>query len=275
VAPLRRTDAKTAATAAVRTSPAPASWRSADLPLPAVISRLTAAEKVAHVERIRRDYDEMRAKVAADYAAAGGSFPGGLSAFLRQLALLEREKRADLAAVLDAVEFETWERRETPAGQLVQRLLGDTVATEEQRAAAFRLRREFDDRFALSFDLTPQVLWERETARQALQAELRAVLGDALFAAWLRGEGDDFARFGAFVSRQGLAPGVAFELWQTKNTFLRQRLEAAARPGVSPEALRATQAVLVREAEERVAALVGPGLLPLARSEVLDWLPGK
>jgi hypothetical protein len=54
------------------------------------------------IARIESDYDEIRAKAAADYAAAGKAFPGGLNAFLRQLALLEREKGADLDKELTA-----------------------------------------------------------------------------------------------------------------------------------------------------------------------------
>ena len=73
---------------------------------------LSPAEKAARVAQIRRDYDEIRAKTSADFAAAGTSYPGGLNAFLRQLALLEREKRRDFAAVLDPGELEDLEMKE-------------------------------------------------------------------------------------------------------------------------------------------------------------------
>jgi len=67
---------------------------------------LSPGEKAARVDQIKRDYDEIRAKLSAEFAAGRSNNPGGLNAFLQQLALLEREKRQDLAAVLDAAELE-------------------------------------------------------------------------------------------------------------------------------------------------------------------------
>ena len=34
------------------------------------------AERMARVEQIRKDYDEIRAKMSAEFAAAGAAFPG-------------------------------------------------------------------------------------------------------------------------------------------------------------------------------------------------------
>src|SRR6185503_5624018 len=116
------------------------------------------------------------------------NFPGGLNAFLRQLALLEREKHEDFAALLDPRELEDLEMVDTTAGQTVSRVLGDTNATEEQKRQAFRLQREFENKFALTFDLTPPALLTRERERIVTQEKVRAVLGDDLFSSWLRSE---------------------------------------------------------------------------------------
>src|SRR5471032_1788042 len=177
------------------------------------ITGLSAADKSARIEKIRADYDEITAKISADYGAAGDKFPGGVNAFLRQLALLAREKHADLAAFLTPRELEDVEMRDTPAGQATQRQLGDTMATEEQRRAAFELERAFEDKFALTFDLAPAALLARESDRMATQAKIRGVLGDDLFGAWLRGEGTEYASTVAFAQQQGLAPGVPLDLW--------------------------------------------------------------
>ena len=236
---------------------------------------LTAEEKAARIEKIKRDYDDIRAKTSADYSAAGASFPGGLNAFLRQLALLEREKRADFAAVLSPEELEQLEMKETNAGLLVERLLGSTSATPEQRRAVFRLQLAFEDRFALTFDLTPAALLERETARQQMQQQIRGVLGDELFATWLNGEGEDYAAFVAFAARYGLPPSVSFDLRQVKNDFIRQRLELNAAQGMSPSQLRAAQAALVQQTEARVIQIVGPGAAQAGRADILSWLPRR
>jgi hypothetical protein len=233
---------------------------------------LTPAEKAARIEKIKRDYDDIRAKAAADYGAAGAKFPGGLNAFLRQLALLEREKRADFAAFLSPTELEDLEYRETSAGQLTQRLLADTAATEEQRRAVFRRQLAFEDRFALTFDLAPKALLEREAARQQLQQEIRRELGDALFSAWLRGEGGDFANFSKFVGEQRLPESLAFQLWETKNEFVRRRLELSAL-GLPAEQARALQGALAKEMEGRVRGVLGSAADRPGARELLAWLP--
>ncbi len=232
-------------------------------------------EKAAAVAKIKRDYDELRAKASADYTAAGPNFPGGLNAFLKQLALLEREMRKDLAAVLTPREFEDLELRETNAGQLVAKLLGDTAATDEQRREVFRLQRGYEMDVSLAFDLKPAALLARETERQRLQERVRGVLGDAVFAAWLRGEGPEFEQFEKFSAKQGLAGASAFDLWRAKNEFTRRRLELNAQPGASGPQRNAALAALIQDTETRVLGIVGAGAMPAAREQILGWLPKK
>lgn len=234
---------------------------------------LSPAEKAARIERIKRDYDEVRTKAAADYGAAGTSFPGGLNAFLRELALLERELHKDYAAVLTPSELEDLEMRETTAGQLVQRLLGDSAATDEQRRAVFRLQREFDDKFALTFDTTPPTLFARETERQATQEKIRTVLGDALFGTWLGGEGSDYANFAAFAGQQGLPANAALDLWAAKNEFTLRRLEINAQPVQSADQNSSARRALTQASRARVLSILGAGAFQAAGPEILGWLP--
>ncbi|MSU48843.1 MAG: hypothetical protein EXS37_07120 [Opitutus sp.] len=263
VAPVGRMDQPAPATGARRARP----------PEPPVPPTLTAAEKAARIDQIKRDYDEICAKASADYGAAGAAFPGGLNAFLQQLALLEREKRADFANVLSPRELEDLEMRESAAGQLVDRLLGPTTATTEQRRTVFQLQRNYENKFALTYDLTPRALYERETARQQTQEQIHAVLGDDVFGSWLRGEGEEYALGVAFASRHGLAPNVPLELRALKNEFTLRRLEIAAQPGSPPEQLRATRDALTRQFEARAISLIGTAALQAGRNDVLSWLP--
>jgi hypothetical protein len=239
------------------------------------ITGLSAAEKTARIEKIRRDYEEITAKISTDYAAAGSAFPGGLNAFLRQLALLVREKHADLAAFLTPRELEDVELRDTPSGQMVQRLLGNTAATEAQRRAVFELQIAFEDKFALTFDLAPPALLARESQRMVTQMKIRDVLGDGLFAVWLNGDGTEYASAVAFAQQQGLAASVPLDLWQVKNDFILARLTLRARTDLSPAQARSAEAALVNQATVRVAGLIGSAALATAGNEVLGWLPSS
>ena len=237
------------------------------------ITGLSAAETTARIEKIRRDYEEITGKVSADYAAAGSTFPGGLNAFLRQLALLAREKHADLAAFLSPHELEDVELRDTPSGQMVQRLLGNTAATDEQRRAVFELQIAFEDKFALTFDLSPPALLARESQHIVMQMKIRDVLGDDLFGAWLSGEGTDYASTVAFVRQQGFAASVPLDLWQVKNDFILARLQLRARTDLSPAQARSAEAALVNQATVRVTGLIGPAARETAGNDVIGWLP--
>lgn len=234
----------------------------------------TGAEKAARVEKIKRDYDEIRAKAAADFAAQGATFPGGLNGFLKQLALLEREKRKDYAAFLTAEEIEEVEYRDTHAGQMVQHYLRGTAATEEQRRVAFRLQRDFNDRFALTFDLTPAVLLERETARQETQRKVRGVLGEDLFAVWLRESDPNFTELAAFVTQQGLGQREAFGLWEMREEYVRRKLELKTQT-LTAQQREGMEAQLAREAEARAVGVLGPQKAAVAQREVLRWLGAK
>lgn len=234
---------------------------------------LSAQEKAARVEKIRRDYDEITNKASAEYTAAGAAFPGGLNAFLRQLALLTREKHRDLAAILSPRELEDLELRDTNAGQMVSRLLGDTKATDEQRRAVFRLEQAFEDKFALTFDVSPLALLVRERERQFAQMNIRSVLGDELFASWLRGEGTDFGTLVEFARDKRLAATVPLELWQAKSDYTLARLELQARTDLPPTQRAFADAALVTQVNARVAGIVGSQVLADGGRDVLTWLP--
>ncbi len=240
---------------------------------PGSAQSLSAEERRARADKIRRDYDEMTTKFSADYAAAGAAFPGGLSAYLRQLALLQFEKHKDLAALLTPRELEDLELRDTVSGQTVQTLLGDTTATEEQRRAVFRIQKDFEDRFALTFDLTPFALLTRETGRQAAQRQIRAALGDAVFGAWLRGEGPDYAAFATFAQQSGLGPTVPLDLWQAKSDFLLARLQLKARNDLAPSQVAEAERALINQTVARVTGLLGPAAVAGPGRDVLNWLP--
>lgn len=160
-------------------------WASALAPVPASAPAIWNATKAERVSRIVRDYDELTLMALRGFGAPReGSAPASL-ALLRQLALIDQEKRRDLAAVLTVRELEDLELQETAAGRLVNQVLGGTSATEDQRRAVFRLQHEFELQFGGSTIATPPSDFEREAARQRTQAQIRTVLGDHLFSSWL------------------------------------------------------------------------------------------
>jgi hypothetical protein len=229
-------------------------------------------EKAARVEKIRRDYEEVRIKLSADYRAAGEKFPGGLNAFLRQLALLEREMHADFAAVLTPRELEDYELRESPTGQALQRRLVEVAVDDEQRREVFRRQREFDDRFALVFDVTPAALLERCQVQLIMREKIRATLGDEGYAAWLRAEDPSYAAMRELALHEGRPAAAVGALWQIKDEWTLQKLEIGAQAGLTTEQRAAMLTALGEQTRSRVTALIGPHAM-VPGSAALGWLP--
>lgn len=232
-----------------------------------------AAEKAERIARIRDDYEEHARKLGAEFAAAGENFPGGLSAYLRQLALLEQEKWKDYAALLSSQELEDLELQETRAGKLVQRWLADAPISDEQRRTAFRLQREFDHKHALVFDLAPAALLAREAERYEVQEKILRALGREGFAAWMRSDGAYYDNFARFVAQHGLIADKATELWRLKNQFTLQTLANEGRTGASDEERELARVALVEATRERIQAMVGASAMNSADPAVFAWLP--
>jgi hypothetical protein len=240
---------------------------------PVTANPIRTANAATRVEKIRHDYAEMSARFTAEFQAAGADFPGGVNAYLRQLALLEREKWKDIGAILSPRELEELQMQDTHAGKEVQRLLGDTAATHEQKRAVFRLQQKFDDTWALTFDPAPAELLARQTAWQAVQEQILAQLGPGLFGVWLRGNDFDFAQATAWGARHGAGPDFALDEWRLKNEFVRGRLEIAAQHLPADEA-QARFAALIQHTRERALALFGPAVVEAAQAEGRDlWAP--
>jgi hypothetical protein len=161
---------------------------------------------------------------------------------------------------------------ESTTGQSLQRRLAGVAVTEEQRREVFRLQREFDDRFALVFDVTPPALLERWKVQVELREKIRARLGDEAYAAWLKPEDGTYAAMRSLARQQGLPETSLTELWRIKNDWTQRKLEIAAQAGLAAEQRTAMHAALAEQTRSRVAALVGTDAMAPG-SEALAWLP--
>jgi hypothetical protein len=234
--------------------------------------QLVGEAKASLLGKIAKDYEEMTTEAAAKFSQQGAAYPGGFSAYLRQLALLERSKWEDFAKILTPRELENLQMLEHHAGKLVNQYLGNAGATEEQRRDVFRLQREFDDKYALIFEFTPAGLHGREVERQALQERVYARLGPDLFKSWVRSEGGDYDLLAQYAAQSGIRAEAPVEVWRVKNEFIRRRLEINAQGG--PTAALQQQA-LVEQTRAKLVTLLGPGALQAGAAIGLKWLPQK
>ncbi len=220
--------------------------------------------KIEAIQRIQRDYEELRNQVRADRAGSANG-PGEQA----KLALLEREQRADLETTLTAEElFEHDVRSSRTASQLRGRL-GGFEPTEEEFRAIYRAQsaREKGQQGA-SAAPSPRI----DYSPHALVAELEGVLSPERLAT-LRLTGDpSFGMVSRVINRLGLPP-------DTTRQVLALEREAQQRVGalrgnrtLSADEKTAHLAELGAEARSRLTQTLGPRGVEAYEEFAGSWL---
>jgi uncharacterized protein YdcH (DUF465 family) len=146
-----------------------------------------SAAKIQQLERIAADYEEMKRALVA--ATGGISLPVDRE----KIAVLEREKRADLAALLTPEELEGYDMRQSPITRELRETLGALKVSEAEFRTIFQIYDGLSDRIKspAGFDQrTPaeQSAWwaQSRIAIAERDAQLRATLGEERYAEFAR-----------------------------------------------------------------------------------------
>lgn len=145
------------------------------------------ADKLDAVSRINSDYLELASQIQLE--AAGMMLPEDRE----NLALLEQEKRKDLAAVLSPAELDTMDLYSSTTANVMRRNLAAFQPSESEFRTIFALQREFDEQFARpgGVGLLPsddRAVQERRAAEQKLGEQLRTALGEARYSEFQRAQ---------------------------------------------------------------------------------------
>jgi hypothetical protein len=223
--------------------------------------------------QILRDYAELGAWLTGEYDRLGSDYPGGAAALVRQRALLDRERCADLGEVLTPAELEEVEMRVSAAGLMVDWLLEGTVASADQRVVVFRAERKLEDALVALADPTPGATrFPQVVAGAQAEGEVRAALGDELFFEWLRRRDVNHAHFAALLERHQWSAEAELNLWRFKNEFLEKTAEMETLPAAGADSRRAT---LAEWGHTRLAGILGPAAVQEAGEDVANWLQGR
>ncbi|HEY8993123.1 MAG TPA: hypothetical protein VIM71_00430 [Lacunisphaera sp.] len=176
-------------------------------------------DKADAVQRIADDYAEMTTKINA---AMGGI---RLPEDKEQLALLEREKRADLAAVLTPQELEDYEMRTSPVTSRLRTALTLMDATEEEFRAIYAMQRaQTDSRESLSFSgPVSGANWQEVQRLAAEQAKaLKAALGEARYADYERSSDREFQQLNQIAQRENVSREATLQAYNLRETTTRE-----------------------------------------------------
>jgi len=221
-------------------------------------------EKIEAIQRIQRDYEELRNQVRAERA---GSANG--PAEQAKLALLEREQRADLEATLTAEElFEHDVRSSRTASQLRGRLAGFD-ATEEEFRAIYRAQAAREKaQQAGSAAPNPRV----DYSPHALADELVGVLSPDRLATLRLTADSAFPNVSRVINRLGLPPETTREVLALQQEAQRHIGAIRGNGTLSAEEKAARLAELGAEARSRLTQALGPRGIEAYEEFAGGWL---
>lgn len=144
-------------------------------------------EKIDLVQRITDDYAEMTAQIRT--AMQGVTLPEDRE----QLALLEREKRADLAAVLTPEELADYEMRTSPTTSRLRTAMTIMDASEQEFRTIFQIQQQFSEVLNPLGGIMTMDAWnKRREATRQINEQLQAALRDERFAQYKRASDREF-----------------------------------------------------------------------------------
>jgi hypothetical protein len=206
--------------------------------------------KITEVEAIDRDYRELTAQVREN--AKGFT----LTENREKLAFLEKEKRADLAAVLSPEELEEYDRRNSPASGEIRNKLRHFDATEDEFLKLYQAQRDFDARYGRD-NLSGEQSDRRKAALPELTEQFKAALGPERYIEFELLTDGNYGSTRSTLTQLGLPTDLARELIATQRAANKRAEAIRADKSLPPEQQAAQLTALEKDATEKVTATIG------------------
>lgn len=210
-------------------------------------------DKVDAISRIEQDYRGIDSLARAEAK-------GDTTLSMEQRRVLEKEKLADLQALLTPEQLEQYQMRNSSSAYSVQSATAKIDLTEAEYAKLYRAKKQFDDTTPqFTGTVTSEMIAKRTANQQVLNEQVRATLGDDRFYTYLAKSDDAYARLAQLSTRYpSVTPAVSYQLYQLQ-TEAHQAMTGNGTDKSIPasERVAATRA-LAAAYEEKLNGLVGP-----------------
>lgn len=209
--------------------------------------------KIDLVQRINDDYAEMSGQIRA--AMQGIALPEDRE----KLSLLEREKRADLAALLTPTELADYEMRTSPLTSRLRTPLAIMNASEAEFRAIFEIQQPY------ASVLNPiagvggmESMRERSEATKAINAQIKAALGDERFAQYERATNMEFQQLHRAASGAGVSYDAIVRAYDQRAPAAAASLAIVNDGNLDADAKRNALQALARTARTAILSTLGP-----------------
>jgi len=234
-----------------------------------VLGEDIADEETSTANQLRRFGNLSRAKIQSlqgiedDYSEMTGAVQAGANGILLpedrdQLALLAREKHADIAAVLSPDELADYEMRSSPITNFVRNRLGDFDASEDEFRVIFQAQQAVDDKFpggAMGGNIDNTL---RLQVQQEFNDQIRAGLGDARYAEYVRDWDPVFNQLNQQASANSLADGAALQAYSLRDAVAQQSSQIFNDNTLSRDQKSADLQALAQNTRDQITSILGP-----------------
>lgn len=223
--------------------------------------------KIEQVQRINDDYAEMISQVRA--ATQGIMLPEDRA----KLALLEREKRADLAAILTPQELEDYEMRSSQITMRLRPALSLIDATEAEFRTIYRAQLPFAD---LLFPtdrgmFTQEIRQRREEAQKQVADQLKAALGQSRYAEFARAQHYEFQQLSRLTQRENIPIAAAVRAFDLRTSTSEESQRIANDRSLSNDQKLAAMQTLAQNTRTQLLSTLGPSIGP-SYAQSATWL---
>lgn len=222
--------------------------------------------KIDQIQRIVDDYAEMTSQLRA--GMQGITLPEDRE----KLALLEREKRADLAAILSPEELLGYEMRTSTIGSRLRPILGIMDATEEEFRTIFAIQQSLADRlYPPGGSRGAEMSRQRQAAEQESSQRIAAALGPSRAADYARASDYEYQAIYRLAQQENLPADAASRAYDLRAATAAESRRIAESTTLDPAAKLAALQALAQSTKVGLIGALGTTAGD-AYAKSADWL---
>jgi hypothetical protein len=208
--------------------------------------------KIDLVQRVVDDYADMLSQVRA--ATQGITLPEDRE----KMALLEREKHNDLAAILTPQELESYEMRNSNVTSRLRQALTIMDATEDEFRAIFRAQQGVADLlYPTGGVIGADMSRLRQEAQAKVNQDIKAALGEQRFADYQRSTDYEYQQLVRIAQRENIPTETVNRTYGIRDTVVQESGRIYDDKVMTPDEKRAALLAVGQKAKAQVLSLLG------------------
>lgn len=223
-------------------------------------------DKMEQMQSILSDYGDLRNQV---YMTANGIM---LPEDREKISLLEKEQRADIAAVLTPQEMEDYELRSSQTANQLRSQLALFNPTEQEFRAIFKLQQAFDDKYGSPMTMTAASFRERQARQQELTEQIKAVISPDRVDAYKQAVDPAYQTLNRIVARLDLPASTAPQVVAVQQDINQRAGLLRSDKSLSPDVKNAQLGALAQEATTRLTTVLGTRGLDAYKQYGGQWI---